>query len=338
MLSENSEKLPSQEVTVTTTGRLHMGFVDLNGSKGRLFGSLGLSLSAPITKLVIRKSEKTLIVGKSCDYVTKITENIKYQLNINTHFLVEIQQNIPEHAGLGSGTQMALALGAGVNALCDFKLSVSKLASLTSRGNRSGVGIGTFEHGGLVLDGGRKKVQPDGDENSRLPPMQLPPIIARHDFPEEWPILLIIDNNDQGIFGHQELQAFESLKPVDLATAEALSHRVLMQALPAIAEHDYAQFSQAIQALQLATGNYFSAAQGGHYKSFKVAEVLTYINTLGIICAGQSSWGPTGFAIFESADTANIILNQLQVKFSTFQHIDFQLVYAKNTGASIQLS
>lgn len=348
--SGNSEKRIVKKVTVTTTGRLHMGFIDLNGSIGRLFGSLGLALDAPTTHLTISKSKKMLVVGKSCDYVAKIVEKIKKQLQMDVNFSIDIHENIPEHAGLGSGTQMALAVSAGINALCDLNLSTSQLASLTNRGNRSGVGIGTFEYGGLVLDGGRK-IQPESiirnndSQRSNFPEInsKVPPIIARHDFPKEWPILLITDNGDQGVFGDAELQAFETLAPADFATAQALSHCVLMQALPAIIERDYAQFSEAIHALQLATGHYFSNAQGGHYKSSKVAEVLSYLNTQGVICAGQSSWGPTGFAIFENDEVANKILNQIQQKFSQFnQHkfnqLEFKLMRAKNTGATIQLS
>jgi len=342
--NNNLEKSPFQKVIVTTTARLHMGFIDLNGSKGRLFGSLGLALDAPITKLTISKSKKTLIAGKNSHYVAKIVENIKNSLKISVNFSIEIQEGIPEHAGLGSGTQMALAISAGINALCDLNLTTAQLASLTNRGNRSGVGIGTFEYGGLVLDGGRKihleVRQPDNASQINNPQhtLQVPPIIARHDFPQDWPILLIMDNNDQGVFGDAELQAFETLPPADLATAQALSHNVLMQALPAIIEHDYAQFSEAIHALQLAAGNYFAVAQGGHYTSSKVAEILSYINAQGIICAGQSSWGPTGFAIFENEAVANKILNQLQQQFSTFKQVHFQLMRAKNTGATIQLS
>lgn len=352
-ISENSIKSTLQKVTVTTTARLHMGFVDMNGSQGRLFGSLGLSLSAPTTELTIYKNEKMLIAGKNCVYVAKIVENIKNKLKINENFLVEIRKTIPEHAGLGSGTQMALAISSGINALCNLKLINAQLATLTSRGNRSGVGIGTFEHGGLVLDGGRKvqpqhKVQAENNnqdlanQSIRVFPTQeltnkTPPIIARHDFPQDWPILLIVDNDDQGVFGDAELRAFESLKPADLATAQALSQTMLMQALPAIVERDYVQFSKAIHALQLATGDYFSAAQGGRYKSGKVAEILMYIKAQGILCAGQSSWGPTGFAIFENEARANKILNQLQQQFSKFNQVHFQLVRAKNTGALIQL-
>jgi beta-ribofuranosylaminobenzene 5'-phosphate synthase len=322
-----AESLQHQKVTVTTTARLHMGFVDLNGGQGRLFGSLGVSLSAPKTQLTIERGKKTLIEAKCYDYVAKIAENFKSYLNPDLNFSIQVHEYIAEHAGLGSGTQMALAIGAGLNALFDLNLTNAQLAAMTSRGRRSGIGIGTFEQGGLVVDGGR------GTSHAN----KIPPIIARHDFPQEWPILLIMDNDDQGVFGDTELQAFETLQPADLATAQRLSHRVLMQALPAIVEQDYAQFSQAIFALQMATGEYFSAAQGGHYKSAKVAQVLNYLNQQGIICAGQSSWGPTGFAVFEDEKSANAMLTQLHLQFSSAQ-LDFQLMRAKNTGASIDLS
>ncbi|CAN4272746.1 COG1907 Predicted archaeal sugar kinases [Methylophilaceae bacterium] len=325
--SITTEILQYQKVNVTTTARLHMGFIDLNGSQGRLFGSLGLNLNAPITQLIIEKSQKPLIEAKNHDCVAKIVENFKTYLKSDMHFSIKVRESIPEHAGLGSGTQMALAVGAGINTLFDLGLTSTQLAAMTSRGRRSGIGIGTFGQGGLVLDSGR------GTNHAN----KIPPIIARHDFPQEWPILLIMDNDDKGVFGDAELQAFETLPPADLATAQHLSHRVLMQALPAVVESDYTHFSQAIYVLQKATSEYFFAAQGGHYKSTQVAQVLSYLNQHGFICAGQSSWGPTGFAIFEDEMIANSTLNQLQQQFLS-ANLHFQLIRAKNTGASIDLS
>ncbi|MES2637742.1 MAG: beta-ribofuranosylaminobenzene 5'-phosphate synthase family protein [Pseudomonadota bacterium] len=348
------KNLQIEKATVTTAARLHMGFVDLSASQERMFGSLGLALSAPLTKLTIFESKKTLIVAKNHEYVAKVVENLKNALKIKANLTVEVDENIPEHAGLGSGTQMALAIAAGMSALFNFNLNTAQLAAMTSRGNRSGIGIGTFEQGGLVLDGGRrvqqKKIQPDSspendsekynlqEHNLQTHNLRVPPIIARHEFPQQWPILLIMDDEDHGVFGDAELQAFDTLKHADFATAQALSYRVLMQALPAVVEQDYVQFSHAIHALQVATGNYFSAAQGGHYKSLHVAQVLQYLNQQGIICAGQSSWGPTGFAIFENEMIANTMLNQLQQRFSYSHQLRFQLMRAKNTGASIQLN
>jgi predicted sugar kinase len=41
----------SRQVKVTSRARLHMGFFDLHGGLGRLYGGIGLSLSAPVQTL-----------------------------------------------------------------------------------------------------------------------------------------------------------------------------------------------------------------------------------------------------------------------------------------------
>ena len=323
----------AMKVIVTSSARLHMGFFDLNGTTGRMFGSLGVGINTPCTQIEIARSEKTIIEVISAHHVSEIIEKIvkspkiayKIAHDISQDFSVKINQSISEHTGLGSGTQMALALGAGLNRLFNLGLTVSQIAAITQRGSRSGIGIGTFEHGGLVIDGGRG--------NTEAPP----PIIARHDFPPEWPILLILDNAEQGAHGEHELMAFDALPKASLETAQTLAHSVLMQALPALVERDYAEFSRAIYKLQRATGEYFSPAQGGIFKSKSVAEVLNYLYQNNVLCAGQSSWGPTGFAVFKDDLSANATLTLLHQQFSKFNNISFQLVRSKNTGASIQL-
>jgi predicted sugar kinase len=108
-----------------------------------------------------------------------------------------------------------------------------------------------------------------------------------------------------------------------------------MQALPALVERDYAIFSRAIYKLQHATGEYFAPTQGGLFKSKSVTEILNYLYKNNVLCAGQSSWGPTGFAIFDSENDANAMQKQLQQQFAHLANISFQLVRAKNSGAEI---
>lgn len=324
-----SADFEAMKVIVTCSARLHMGFFDLNGSTGRMFGSLGIGINAPCTQIEITRSDKTIIEGINghplSENIEKLVNSLKVTHNITQDFTIKINQAIPQHTGLGSGTQMALALGAGLNRLFNLGLTVPQIAALTQRGSRSGIGIGTFEFGGLVVDGGRG--------NNHSPP----PIIARHDFPPDWPILLILDNAEQGAHGEHELLAFDSLQKASLASAQTLALCVLMQALPALVERDYAAFSRAIYKLQQATGEYFAPAQGGIFKSKSVAEILNYLYQNNVLCAGQSSWGPTGFAVFQDDLSANAMLTLLQQKFSTLSNISFQLVRSKNTGATIQL-
>ena len=77
---------------------------------------------------------------------------------------------------------------------------------------------------------------------------------------------------------------------------------MLMQALPALVERDIEGFGDAIGELQRITGDYFSPAQGGRFSSRAVAEALAWLESQGIAGVGQSSWGPTGFAIMAGED------------------------------------
>jgi beta-RFAP synthase len=214
-----------------------------------------------------------------------------------------------------------------MNALYQGNLNVNEVAVLTQRGTRSGIGLGTFSTGGLIVDGGRASKSP------------VPPVIARAEFPEDWPILLIFDKDHSGVYGTQELLAFQNLPLFPEASAALLCRQVLMQALPAIAERDLPAFGQAIQALQAVTGDYFAPAQGGgRYTSSLVANVLSQLQANGVHCFGQSSWGPTGFAVFENQLEAETRLNQLNASFGHEQTLQFLLTKANNQPSQIVVS
>lgn len=314
-------------VNVTTSSRLHMGFFDLNGGLGRKFGSIGLSLQAPVTSLKIRPSETFTAEGEGAERAIKIAQQVASHLSIDGGVHIQLDQVIPEHSGLGSGTQLSLAVGMAMNALYQRNLNVNEVAVLTQRGTRSGIGLGTFATGGLIVDGGRAPTSP------------VPPVIARAEFPEVWPILLIFDKGHSGVHGTQELSAFQNLPIFPEASATLLCRQVLMRALPAIAERDLPAFGHAIQTLQAVTGDYFAPVQGGgRYTSPLVAKVLSQLQANGVHCFGQSSWGPTGFAVFENQLEAETQLNQLNATFGHEQNLEFVLTKANNQPSQIVVS
>jgi beta-RFAP synthase len=323
----NSISAAPCSVNVTTSSRLHLGFFDLNGGLGRKFGSIGLSLQAPVTSLSIGPSKTFTAEGESAERAIKIAQQVTRHLNVDAGVHIHLEQVIPEHSGLGSGTQLSLAVGMAMNALYQRNLKVNEVAVLTQRGTRSGIGLGTFSTGGLIVDGGRASKSP------------VPPVIARAEFPEDWPILLIFDKGHSGVYGTQELSAFQNLPLFPEASAALLCRQVLMQALPAIAERDLPAFGQAIQALQAVTGDYFAPAQGGgRYTSSLVANVLSQLQANGVHCFGQSSWGPTGFAVFENQLEAQTQLNQLNASFGHEQTLQFLLTKANNQPSQIVVS
>ena len=100
-----------------------------------------------------------------------------------------IHEEIPEHAGLGSGTQLSLAIGMAISRLYGSQKSIREVAALMKRGARSGIGVGGFSKGGFLVDGGR------GEST------EVPPIVSHSYFPEEWRVLLVFDKNVEGING-----------------------------------------------------------------------------------------------------------------------------------------
>ena len=319
------------KVIVTTSARLHMGFFDLTGSG---FGSVGLAIDAPTTQIEIIKSAKSSIYDKSRENAANLVESLvnslydntfltakilRKRLKIKEKFTLIINQVIPTHAGLGSGTQMALAVGDGLNQLFDLNLSVVQIGAAAGRATRSGIGVAAFSQGGFLVDTGKT-----GDG--------LPEIALRLNFPESWRVLLVKDFAHVGVHGAAESQAFQTLKPANYS----LRDMVFNHMAPALQRSDLLAFGACMVDLQAYNGEYFAPIQGGHFASADVATVLAWLQNNGAACVGQSSWGPTGFAIFEFESSANAMQKQLQQQFADFANISFQIVRAKNTGALIR--
>lgn len=320
-----------QAVFANTFARLHMGFLDLNGSLGRRFGSLGIGLDAPDTLIELVAGQSGSDLGAEPNYVARYKQRLlqhvreKYPDMMLPDVGVKVHREIPRHFGLGSGTQMALAIGQGLNQLLDIALSPNEVAAVTSRGQRSGIGIGTFKTGGFVIDDGRRAET------------VVPDIIAQYAFPEAWRILLIFDHQHVGMHGDEERAAFAALPDADLQATRNIEELVSAKALPAIQSQDLQAFGEVISALQAYTGDYFAPAQGGRYASKLVAGVLNDLVEHGVHCVGQSSWGPTGFAVFESQIAAEQQLARLQKELSE-EGLTYQLCAARNVGASVKVA
>ncbi|QAY95348.1 GHMP kinase [Methylovirgula ligni] len=288
-------------VSVQTSARLHLGFLDLNGGLGRRFGSFGLAIDRPVTALTIFRASQPSVEGPEAERIAAHIEVLKRHLNLSTTYGVRIEEAIPAHAGLGSGTQLAFALAAGLRRLEGLPEDFAGDALLLQRGRRSGIGAALFSRGGLVVDGGHG------------PRTVLPPVLCHLPFPEDWRIIIVMDSTFAGVHGADERAAFAALPQFPAAAAADICHRLLMQALPALAERDLAQFGAAVGHIQVILGDYFAPAQGGaRYTSARVAEVIGRLAHFGAQGIGQSSWGPTGFAFAASDDEAQRLVRQVR--------------------------
>ncbi|MBY6242797.1 beta-ribofuranosylaminobenzene 5'-phosphate synthase family protein [Methylosinus sp. Sm6] len=280
-------------VSVAAAARLHLGFFDMNGALGRRFGGLGLSIDAPATRLTLEPAATTSVAGADAERAAMLLGRMVAALAPGKHYRLVVDEAIPPHSGLGSGTQLALAIAAALRRLEDLAQDTEADAELLQRGARSGLGAGLFSRGGLVVDGGRGAAT------------RTPPVVARLPFPPDWRILLVRDPAAIGLHGAEERKAFAELPPFSEADAGRLCRLVLMQALPAAAEADFAAFGAAITQIQAVVGDYFAPAQGGRrFTSVAVERLLAGLAEAGATGIGQTSWGPTGFAFAPNEEEA----------------------------------
>jgi beta-ribofuranosylaminobenzene 5'-phosphate synthase len=314
---------PPASVTVSAPARLHLGFLDLNGGLGRRFGSIGLAISGLATRLTLRPSSRMRVEGPDAERVRMHIATMQQLLGRDDAYEVEFGAAVPAHAGLGSGTQVALAVAEAMRRAHHLPPDPQGDAVRLGRGQRSGIGFGTFLFGGLVVDGGR---------GART---EMPPIISRIAFPENWRIIVVLDPARQGIHGPDELAAFARLPEFPAQDAAHLCRLVMMQALPAIAESDIASFGSAIKELQQRIGDYFAPAQGGHrFASPEVAAVLAHLDAQGAHGIGQSSWGPTGFAFSASQIEADR-LAAFARQHPNGRGLDIRICAGLNRGAEV---
>jgi beta-RFAP synthase len=111
-------------VTVTVPARLHLGFLDLSHGAARRFGGIGLAISAPETQITITRASQAEVVGPERARAANHVATMLAHLGLPGAHRVSIKKVVPAHAGLGSGTGIALAVAAGLRRLHDRPLDI----------------------------------------------------------------------------------------------------------------------------------------------------------------------------------------------------------------------
>jgi beta-ribofuranosylaminobenzene 5'-phosphate synthase len=311
-------------VRVVAPARLHLGFLDLNGGLGRMFGSIGLAVDVPLTELVLRRSRTFKGEGPDHARAVAMLHRIVDAYSLDGAYEVNVTSAIPPHAGLGSGTQLALAAGAALMALEGIDYSPSRLGEIVDRGARSAIGMAAFEQGGFIVDGGRGALD------------RAPPILIRVEFPTAWRALLVLDAHTAGVHGEAETKAFATLPPMPEELAAKLCRLVLMQLVPGLAEADMQAFGDALTEIQRIVGGHFAAAQGGSpWASPAVGRVVEALRRNGALGIGQSSWGPTGFAFAPTQEIADRLYDS-SIGLARAEGLEIVIAEGRNRGASVE--
>jgi len=318
----------SSLAAVEAPARLHLGFLDPSASLGRRFASLGLVIDGMSTLISVAPAARDSVeVPPGCgegvrERLARHLAVLRRETGARRPVHVALHRSPPAHAGFGSGTQLALALGRAFAACHGLDLETRRIAALLGRGERSGVGIAGFDRGGLLLDGG-----PGADGAAA-------PLLAHAAFPPSWRVLLVLDERRDGLHGAEERIAMGSLAPFPRELAAELCHQVLMRVLPAALEGIFEPFAEGVSTVQRLIGDYFAPAQGGSmYTSAAVARLLEWIRPRYCAGLGQSSWGPTGFAILPSAERAAEVLAAARAAGVVDPALRLVVVAGRNRGA-----
>jgi beta-RFAP synthase len=218
-----------------------------------------------------------------------------------------VHHALPRHAGLGSGTQLALAVGRALAELHGINADAPQLAQAVGRGRRSAIGIWTFAGGGLVVEGGHRPAEGP-------PRTAVGPLLTRLPLPSFWRCVLAVPQAASGLSGTEEASAFDRLPAPPDREVERVAHLVLMVLLPAVADADIEAFGAALTEIQEATGRWFAPVQGGVFAPGPSAALVRWMRKWGASGVGQSSWGPSVYGVVEGEAAGARLAEQLRAE------------------------
>lgn len=307
-------------VDVKTGSRLHFGLLAPGDSLPRRFGGAGIMVARPGIHLRIRGAPKASACGPLGDRALAFAREF---LGVEQPpYAFETLEAPPSHGGLGSGTQLALAVARGLCCLRGENVSTAAAALRLGRGQRSAIGLYGFDRGGFVAEAGRRP----GDA--------VAPILSSLPVPEDWRFVLAYPGHHEGLSGDSERQAFQELLSPPVEAVDHLCRLLWMGLLPTLAEADFAGFSEALYDFGIRAGELFASVQGGPFAGPYVARTVEFLRHQGIRGVGQTSWGPTVFALAPDAEAAEHLATVLQEGLHLNPH-DITVTAARNEGAEV---
>jgi beta-RFAP synthase len=315
-----SEKI----VSVAAPCRLHFGMVSFGGG-GRQFGGVGVMVDRPGLELRISLADRLCTCGPLAGRVGEFARRwaLFQSRGEEPNCRIEVVASPRLHVGLGVGTQLGLSVAAGLNALLARPPTCTEeLAQSVGRGLRSSVGAYGFVQGGLIADRGK------------LPREPLAPLDCRLDVPPQWRFLLIRPRRGRGLWGETERRAFAELPAVPVDSARRLRREVHDRMLPAAERGAFEDFSESVYRFGRLAGLCFAQKQGGPYNGPHLCRLVERIRSLGVRGVGQSSWGPTLFAVLPDNQMAGALARELARQVGDAD-IELQIAAPQNVGARV---
>jgi len=291
-------------ISITTPCRLHLSLIDLNGSLGRIDGSIGISLEKPNVVVEIKKGSFSVKAGIRSEELSQLASRISRKFNLRNDFILNVRSQIPLHSGLGSTTQLYLAAAKAILKLNGIEMNASELAVLTGRGGTSGIGVAAFDKGGFIVDCGHSYGK--GKDKIKFMPSSFSkaktaPVACRLDFPN-WDVILCTPKF-KGLHGVDELNYFKQHFPAEEKEAEKISRIILMKLIPSILEKNLDEFDRAVTLLNKARSFRFPK---------ETQKIINEASRQGGMGTSMTSFGPTVFTFTDNKKTKERIKQKLK--------------------------
>ena len=115
-----------------------------------------------------------------------------------------------------------------------------------------------------------------------------------------------------GLSGAREVDAFQSLPSVPTTVSQELHKMLVESLLPAARAGHFHDFGESVYRFGRLAGECFADVQGGPFANSQLENWVHRIRALGLAGVGQSSWGPTLYAVASSQAQALDIIDQLR--------------------------
>ena len=326
---------PSTVIEVRTPARLHLGMLSFGVPGTRSYGGVGVMVDRPGVQLRLRLANRLEGRGPQAERAVKFARACIETWGMGqVGCSLEVLAAPPSHAGLGSGTQLGLAVAAGIRHLFSeppgdagdeaagpesldatehdwlFDIrDVMDLARVVGRGRRSCVGVYGFSRGGLIVEAGRIVDETSGTEEEQK--RSFSPMIARARLPAAWRCVVIVGRESAGLSGDAEREAFKRIPPVPAEVTAELSRIALVELLPAAVEGRFGEFAAAVRRYGTVAGQPFAAESARLPHAAATAHLLELLAEVGAPGSAQSSWGPAVMACVPSLEAAGNLVEIL---------------------------
>lgn len=317
------------EVSIRTPARLHFTLIDLNGELGRIDGGIGIAIDRPNWVITISKEPSWSVP----EFINDLIKKLQDSLNLKNSYKFEFESKLPVHVGLGSQTQLSIALAHGLSLLEGQAHTIYELASMVGRGGTSGIGIAAYDNGGFILDGGHTIVEKPDFLPSHFSSAKPAILLHRHEVPSDWYFVVAVPDVGKGKYGAAEVEIFNKYCPLTTEEVEKISRIILMQILPALVENDIEHFGLGLNSIQkVGFKRIENQLQHEHVKS-----VQEFYMAHGAHGAGLSSFGPATFCVVRTEGCARELASKTK-RYLKDNGLTGSVFYTKanNNGAEIK--